>query len=192
MMSSLLGGTACFGAINFTVTTDTKSLMGHPAGPFSLDFQFTDGAGTIDGNNSITLSAFAFGGGSWGGPSSITLDDTAAFFSEYYHEFTPGTYLKFNVSMTTVVDSGSTPDQFSFAILDNSVAEIPTFGLGDSFVSVDINSLTPLIQSFKSNSSDPSINIDAPAIGAVPEPSTYLVGLYTLGMMGLFVWKHRN
>src|ERR1035438_3197113 len=47
-----------------TVTIDTSALGGSSSGPFTLDFQFVDGNGTGDGNNSVTLSNFSLGGGS--------------------------------------------------------------------------------------------------------------------------------
>ncbi len=47
----------------YNVSLDTSSLIGNAAGPFSLDFQFNDGSGTNDGNNTVTLTNFAFGGG---------------------------------------------------------------------------------------------------------------------------------
>ena len=48
------------------ITLATAPLAGNPGAPFSLDFQFTDGSGTNDGNNTLTLTNFNFGGGSAG------------------------------------------------------------------------------------------------------------------------------
>src|SRR5579859_8130563 len=92
----------CLASTMFAVTLDTSPLIGHPAGPFSLNFQFTDGQGTGDANNTVTLSSFAFGGGSAaGGPSltggasgslgsGVVLTDSA-FFNAFTEGFTPGT-----------------------------------------------------------------------------------------------------
>jgi hypothetical protein len=73
------------------------------------------------------------------------------FFNQFIQEFTPGSTLSFDVQMTTNVDAGPTPDAFSFAILDRTLAEIPTFGLADAFLFVDINSPTPTVQAFASD-----------------------------------------
>ena len=58
-------------AIDMNVSLGTSALIGHPAGPFSLDFQLLDGAGTNDGNNTATLSQFVFGGGAPSGAQRL-------------------------------------------------------------------------------------------------------------------------
>ena len=189
-------------AITFTITTDTSPLIGQASGPFSLDFQFIDGSGSGDANNTVTLSAFNFYGGSWtgsptltGGASTgagtITLTDSS-FFNELFQGFTPGTKLSFQVSMTTALDAGA-PDEFSFAILDSTLSEIPTMGPGDAFVTVDIDSANPTIQTFSSDLGRTTIDIAAPTIsGAVvlPEggvPIGLVGGLWLAGLL----WSRR-
>jgi hypothetical protein len=44
-------------------TSALTSLPGSSGGPFELALVFTDGSGTGDGNNTITLSDFNLGGG---------------------------------------------------------------------------------------------------------------------------------
>jgi hypothetical protein len=88
------------------------------------------------GNNMITLSNFALGGGaivtplvsSIGGvtvsssPLSIVLVDSS-FFQDVQLTFTPGSTLTFQFDSTSNVDA---VDTFTMAILDNTGTEIPT------------------------------------------------------------------
>ena len=92
----------------FTVTLNTSVL----AGPFSLDFQLVDGSGLGDGNNTVMLSNFNFGGGSAVGLPTLagmatgsagagfSLKDST-FFNEVIQKFNPGSTLSFDVKMTT-------------------------------------------------------------------------------------------
>ena len=153
--------------LNFSVSLNTASLVGNAAGPFTIDFQLTDGSGTDDANNSVTISNFAFGGGGAVGTSSllggaagslsagVSLTDSS-FLNEFDQVFTPGSLLSFDVSMTTNVDAGLTPDEFSFAILDSTGSEIPTFDtVGDAFLTVDIDSVNPPVVVYASDPSRP-------------------------------------
>jgi hypothetical protein len=189
LLGCILSASACQGAIDFTVTLDTTALVGQ--GGLDLDFQLTDGSGTGDANNTVTLNNFHFGAGSWAGPASISLTDSS-FIVSSTQGFTPGNILSFKVSMTTQVDAGGTPDMFSFAIL-KSAAEIPTTDLGGgAFLSVNIDSMNPQIQTFRSDLKQTAFDIAAPAIAAVPEPSTCIAGLGALGMLGLAAWRNRK
>src|SRR6267378_956093 len=79
--------------LNYHVSVTTSPLIGHPAGPFSLDFQLTDGTGLGDGNNTALVSNLSYGGGAATGAPTLsggaagdlaagaTLTDTA-FFNE--------------------------------------------------------------------------------------------------------------
>ena len=143
--------------LGFQVLVNTSSLIGNAAGPFSLDFQLNG-----SGPNSVAITGFDFGGGSAAGPavrsggatgdlgSGIMLSDASIFANEIYQPFTPGSRLSFFVTMTTNVTS--TPDAFSFGILDGNLFNIPTNGLGDSLLLVNITSSTPTadaIQAFR-------------------------------------------
>lgn len=172
--------------INFTF--DTSALIGHVAGPFSLNFQLNDGAGVGDGNNTATIDNFNFGAG---GPSGlpvlvggasgdlgsvVTITDTS-FLNIFTQGFTAGAVLGFRLTLSTNV-SGFVPDQFSMAILDSTGFEIPTMALysfgTDAFIIIDIDSATPALNTFSSdlsrapNAGGPPINIPDP----IPEPST--------------------
>ena len=201
--SLLASASVCDAAFLFNVSLDTSPLIGHPAAPFSLDFQLNDGSATGDRNNTAFLSNFQFGNGGMAGPgsptliggaagnlsSTVTLQDTR-FLNEFFQPFTPGTLLCFDVNLTTNLDNSPTPDQFSFAILDGSGIEIPTEGLGDAFLKVNINSANPAIQTFSTDLSRTDIAVDAPALNAcVPEPAT--CGLLMIGL-GVLVAGHRT
>jgi hypothetical protein len=162
--------------IMVTASFDTSSLIANPVGPFSSAFILTDGSGVGDGNNTATLSGFAFGGGS-GGPvmltmggasgdlgSSVILMDTS-FFNLLSSSFTPGSTLSFLLTLTTNVDSGFTPDQFSFVLLQadgSTVATTDPTG-ANSLLTVNIDSAAPSIGKFE--------------VAEVPEPPTLFVVL---------------
>src|ERR1700730_12874681 len=95
-------------ASTYEVTINTAPLVGHPAGPFSILFAFTDGSGLADGNNTVNIRPFDFAGGSGlgnatliGGTSGsletgITLTDTS-FLNVFYESFSPGSVLRFTL-----------------------------------------------------------------------------------------------
>jgi len=192
------------GDVIYNVSLDTSPLIGNAAGPFSLDFQFTDGSGINDGNNTVTLSNFDFGaGGGTGLPttagtvsgdltSGFTLTDSD-FLNEFTQTFTPGATLDFTIDLTTNVDAGGVPpDEFTFAILDNTGAEIPTLGLFDTLLLADIDSSNPTLFAYASDTSrgtaatgDP-ISLDAPIVtSATPEPSALWLPVCGLAMVAL-------
>jgi hypothetical protein len=181
----------------YNVTLDTTSLVGHPAGPFYVFAEFTDGNGIGDANNTATLGSFAFGGGSalgspllFGGASGsletgITIKDSSSlgFFAE---QFAPGLQLNFSLDLTLNDDSGGTPDRFTFFLLDSSEVPLPTLApVGDYFFGADIYSTGPIFDAYGSDTSR-SLSVGGPAsvpvptinsVSPVPEPSTiYLLG----------------
>ncbi len=192
-------------SIIFDVSLDTSPLIGDPAAPFALEFQFNDGSGLGDGNNMLVLDNFSFGAGgaavdapsSGGGVSgsvgtSVSFLDNE-FFNQFIQPFTPGDLLSFRVSLSTNVDAGGTPDEFSFAILDRSFTEIPTLGGFDSLLVLDVDSGNPVPQVFASDTSrftagGGPIALSAPVIradNAVPEPSNIGACLAGLGLLML-------
>jgi hypothetical protein len=188
----------------YDVSLQTSALIGHPAGPFALELQFNDGSGTGDANNTATLSDFALAGGSASGPTttfggvagtigtSVTMIDSS-FFNQFTEGFTPGTSLSFQLKLTTNLDSGGVPDEFSLSILDSSGVEIPTLGPANAFLIMDIDSDSPSTFTFASDTSQnpnaggPPIAIGAPILttpsSQVPEPKNWL--LVAIGLSGL-------
>jgi hypothetical protein len=182
----------------YNVILDTAPLIGHPAGPFYVEFAFTDGSGYGDGNNTATASAFNFSGGSaLGDPAvfgdatgsletGVTITDTS-FLSLFYEQFAPGLQLSFTLNLTSNDDSDGIPDGFTYYILDNSGVPVPTLApTGDYFLTAALGSSGA---AFNAYGSDPSrapsaggdpLSIAAPTVSsesAVPEPSSiYLRG----------------
>jgi hypothetical protein len=192
-------------ANTYNVTLDTAPLVGHPAGPFVVFLEFTDGSGIGDANNTVTLSGLDFSGGSalgspivFGGASGslengISITDTSviSFFEE---GFNPGLQLSFSLDLTLNDDSGGTPDRFTFFLLDSSQVPLPTLApFGDYFFGADIYSTGPIFDAYGSDASR-SLSVGGPAsipvptitsVSSVPEPSTiYLLG-GALAMMGV-------
>lgn len=184
------------------ISVDTTPLIGHPAGPFSLEFQLNDGNGTGDGNNTATLSNFLFSGGAAAGSSTlnggatgnltsgITLTDNG-FFNQFIQNFSPGATLSFQLGLTTKLDSGGVPDEFSFAILDSSGFEIPTLSPANALLIIDLGSNTPTVSTFRTDTSQrpsgggPPIDIAAPLVSNVPEPNS--LALLVTSLLALIV-----
>ena len=184
----------CRAGVIYDVSLNTTPLIGEAAGPFSLGFQLNDGSGAGDANNTAILSNFQFGiGGSASGSpsvfggatgdlsSGITLIDSS-FLNALAQSFNPGNSLSFRIQVSTNLDAGGTPDEFSFSILDSSGAQIPTNGFVDAFLLLDIDSSNPTLQTFSSDPSRPpqggggGITLDAPqATLASPEPGTFIL-----------------
>jgi len=112
----------CRADLMFEVSLDTSGLMGHPAGPFYIDFQLNDGSGNFSKVNTAKISNFSGAGltgtphlfgnatGSLAAAGTLTLKDDAALINEFYQAFTPGRLVSFHVSLTT----NRTPSRFRF------------------------------------------------------------------------------
>ena len=144
----LLAGASHAGT--YHVVINTSALQGAVAanGPYALDFQLN--SGDTLGNNAAVISNFTFGGGApvgnattFGGAAGslagpVTLSDSSAF-NEFFQGFTADGSIAFDLSLSQSVDAGPTPDSFSVAILDGTLANITTNGLGDSLLQADIS-----------------------------------------------------
>jgi hypothetical protein len=192
-----------FGGTLFTM--DTSSLVANSNAPFTLDFNFNDGSGTSDGNNTITLSNFVLGAGSLtqssisggatvnSGPFGVVLTDNS-FFNDVQFTFVADTSLSFQLDFTTNADDG-TPDTFTIAILDRNLSNIPTTNPnnGIAFIELDLPTTNPDAgsQIILSGSADGAeVSLPAPVEGTVPEPSTFvMLGLALPLVAALRKWK---
>ena len=161
-------------------------------GPYSLDLQLN---GTL--NNTVTAMGFTFnaGGGFTGTPTIFGLvtgspqaggftlaDNASSFANEIYITLSPATtMLSFFVTQSDNAPAGGgIPDAFSVALLDSSLANITTTGIGDSLILANIiggaNALSGV------SASNGSGAYSGVAAAAVPEPSAMVVGVLWLGL----------
>jgi hypothetical protein len=152
-----------------TISVNTTSLQGNASGPFVLGFVLIDASLSGDGNNTVMLSNFAFGGGSAG---MTFTDSDPSGFNFITSAFIPGTVLSFNLAMTANPDlninpsSGLPGDQFLFVILDSTGQRIQSTdnNTPDAFAVATIGSGGLSVQQFS-----------IPASTSVPEPATVLL-----------------
>jgi len=188
--AGLLLATAASQAAVYHISIDTTALS-LPANlgsaPYAVDLQLN--AGDTLNNNTAVVSNFAFGGGAgaigaasgFGGvsgsiASGITLTDSSQF-NEFYQAFGPGSTLSFDLSLTQVVGAGLTPESFSIAILDGTLANIPTTGLGDTLLQTNIDTTNGLTL----NQGSGTGNFAGLNVTAVPEPTATVFALLACG-----------
>jgi hypothetical protein len=181
-----------------TFSMDTSGLVSSSSAPFTLDFQFNDGSGMGDANNTVTVSSFAFGGGSvttmpsfqTGGvtvqssPFGFTMTDSS-FLNELQFSFVPGSSLSFHIDATTNPEMPS-PDAFTFAILDKNGSEITTTNSNSSFLEIDLGTPSQAPSVTTSSSTDPSNVVPQPSFtptsSTVPEPRSLKLALLALAL----------
>jgi hypothetical protein len=174
------------GVINGSVSLATMGL----SGTFELAFILIDGSSTGDANNTVTLGNFGFGGGSTGAvdpllttsgasgdfASGVALTDSE-FFNVFAETFTAGTLLTFDFGLTTNIDAGGTPDQFSLALLQSDGTLIPSSDASGALLVVNIDSARPAFLGFSTELTPaPIVTLAATA----PEPSSMLLLLVAL------------
>jgi hypothetical protein len=184
--------------LNFHVSVDTSTLAGIAAGPYSIDFQLNQGDGTVA--NSVTIGNFWYSGGHAVGSPTLTGDASGSlgsgfsiantsFFNEAFQEFVPGSSLSFDVTLS-LNHQPTTPDSFVISILDGTLANIPTTGIGDSLLQADIDShLT-----FKDFHSGVGTGLYSKVtLVTTPEPTTTGVAVAAaLGAAALVIRRHRR
>lgn len=197
-------GTTTRADIIARVSLDTTALIGHPAGPFLLDFQLNSG-GTPGVINTASLTEFQFSGGAAIDPAILSGDVTGSLeshvtlttsqpFNDFMQQLTPGASLAFTLDLTTNMssDPSTIPDQFSFAILDSSLVEIPTLDPsgGNTLLTINIDSTARTALTFATDPSQPppaggpSISMPPPILhSAVPEPSSFLLAAVSLATL---------
>lgn len=196
MALTLLAPSAAHADYAFHVSLDTSNLSDTDfSAPYSLDFQLIGTQGNVV---NITNVLFGTGGSASGSSnlsgdvsgslsSGVTLNSATSFFNNFNEQFSPGSLLQFDVQTTTNF-AGGTPDGFSFALLDNTLTELPTSGPASQLFQVDIDGATPTITSYYSYWSGTSVTI-TPA--AIPEP-VFVQMSVLLALGGAGMWKRRR
>lgn len=176
---------------SFDVSLNTSSLSGTQM----LAFGLVSGGGGVD--NTVTLSDFAFGGGSAVPPASdlgtggvsgdlsgtITMDDSSPNLTVLFaEEFDPGSSLSFLLN-TTNNFAGTTPDAFAMYVCDTSF----NCYSDDTSTAMLILNLTGAALApssfdlFGASGEVDGVDLPAPVVttasgsGATPEPSTLLL-----------------
>lgn len=188
-------------ADSFDVSLNTSSLSGTQVLAFSLING--DGGAT----NTVTLSEFAFGGGSIVPPAdylgssgvsgdlsgTISMNDSVPLYGGtalFVEEFNPGSLLSFLMD-TTNNFAGTTPDAFSMTICNTSFTVCYSDASSGALAELDLTGGTLTPSSFiLSGSSAPGLPpLSAPVVttasssGTTPEPSSLLllaVGIFAL------------
>jgi hypothetical protein len=184
----------------FNVTLAVGSLSSNPNQPFSIDFQLAPGSDNVP--NSVTLSNFSYVGGAASGTpdyaygsetglpvpgGTVVLTNANPLDNEIAEAFTPGTqYISFHVDETPnseEVGSGTPiPDQFNVAILDNSLANIPTTDPsgGNTLLSSALGSTATLsaVNTYTSIGADPGVFV----VLSAPEPNSGVLSLLAAGV----------
>ena len=201
-MGILLGSVVCWADV-FQVSLNTTPLIGHPAEPFSIFFSLQDGSGTGDGNTTVTLSNFVFGGGgapfepASNGPGtsgdltgSVTLTDSDPVSDDFSQEFTQGTQFNFQMNVAT---TGSDTDTFLFGIIDSSENLIPTLDpLGENvLLRALIGASGTSFSTFATDPNQDTASFQQPPIVmgppvVTPEPSMRLLTLAASLLLVLF------
>lgn len=178
--------------ISVNVSINTSGLPTTPGS--EIFFIFTDGSGTGDANNTATLNTFALGGGTVGAvdfsntfggasgdiSSAVSLTDSS-FTNVFAETFSAGASLSFLLNLTTNVDAGGTPDQFSVSIVDPSGNFLlPSDTLTGNLLAINLDSANPSVSTFSS-----LVNVSTPGPVSTPEPATLLLLSTGLAAMGL-------
>ena len=176
---------SCAAATPFvgSVSLDTSLL----ADPFEIVFVLTDGSGTNDGNTTVMLDNFAFGGGNAGvvdatlttGDVSGTLDTgfslrDSTFVGIIASTFTPGTALSFGFEVDWTPEAGDTPDLLALVLLGIDGTPIATTDPSGADALLTIESgLTspPLVHTFASELTPAPLVVTS----SVDEPATLLM-----------------
>jgi hypothetical protein len=196
---TILIGPSARGDQVWTVSLDTSRVAANYSGPFALDFELVG-----SNRNTITLNDFSFGSAGNPGPgltfltggasgdlgTSVILDDTANFFSDFNQQFIPGNTLTFTVDSTLVAPPmGGFPDSFSMVIFqdyDPVNGYDPTMGTGgtpiptadpsgaDTFLSIDVNG-PGLTAASSYTDLNGYVPITISPASVVPEPSSGLL-----------------
>src|SRR5207237_10206708 len=103
--------------------------------------------------------------------SGASLIDSS-FLNIFASSFTPGSLLSFDFGLTTNVDPGGTPDQFSLVLLqaDGSVVNTEDPSGANSLLTVNLDSAQPAFSTFASDLTPAPI---VRSFATAPEPASF-------------------
>jgi hypothetical protein len=179
-------------SLTFQVTIDTTPIAGMSG---DLAFDLLGGA-PLQGNVA-TISAFAttgtLGASSTSGDVTGTLTTppvtltASTVFNEYLQAITFGSGLTtFKLAVTSTFTSGSSPDSFSFFLLDNTQTPFVTSDPSgaDAFFAIDLTK-APVPAVFTSDFGSVKVVPVPPVIQSVPEPASLALLAGALGIASL-------
>jgi hypothetical protein len=113
-------------------------------------------------------------------------------FNAFLEDFTPGTFLGFDVNLTTNFAGSGAFDRFSFALLDGSGGEIPTTGAASEFVGVDLRGGSAIVETYSAQSPYAGMG-SAVTTTALVTPEGSSLGLLAAGCLPLVGgWLYRT
>jgi hypothetical protein len=204
----LLSAGLCQADTIYDISLNTSALQGNANGPFALDFQLTSGDTTSGILNIASLSQFSFGNsGSAGagqpfsnsGNASGSLASTVSlstsggtFFNEFSQNFVPGNTLSFQLDLSNHPQSGPTPDEFTFQLIDGTTSEVTTTDPSgsNSLIVVDLNGATVVPQIYTTTSD--GVSISPVVTSAAPEPGTCLLLSAVIIIAAIKRWKNEK
>jgi len=177
----------------YNVSVPTDQLNANIAnGPFSMLFEFSDGSGTGDSDNTVTLTGFNTGPAS---PVTLTDNEPLVYDVEgFTPTSSPGSVLSFDLSTTNNTDLGGTPDEFSFFILDGTSTPLMTTDeLSSSLFTIDLGGDSPTVTTFETIEGYTGIDPSITPYAAVPEPSPLApIWVGAMTACGLIIMRRRR
>jgi spore coat protein U-like protein len=177
----------------FTITVNTSSIAGTVG---DIDFNFGGAFNSPDVTALIsmwssngTLSGVPATSGSTSGvlPANVTMKVIGGSGSDYFHDFTFGTFLTFNLALTydsAIPGTFTTDDTWGLALYDSMVMPLLANGsLGDFIFSVDMHPNGTYTLHDASTSGQLTVS-------SVPEPST--LTLFGFGLLAAAIPIYRR